>query len=94
MEIDDLHNLGYDGDGETIAIIDSGLYPHSYFTSTPHTQEKIRRKYRAEVLRMFGSYARGEQSVESDVDILVRFREDVTLFDLVGLRILRNKIGD
>ncbi len=38
MEIDRLHSLGWDGDGITIAIIDSGLYPHSYFTNDLHTQ--------------------------------------------------------
>ncbi|MCF2138317.1 MAG: nucleotidyltransferase family protein [Candidatus Thorarchaeota archaeon] len=57
-------------------------------------QEKIGREFRAEVLGIFGSYARGEQRKESDVDILVRFREDATLFDLVGLgEFLETKLG-
>ncbi|MFW9887978.1 MAG: S8 family serine peptidase [Candidatus Thorarchaeota archaeon] len=34
MQIDVLHDLGYTGDGATIAIIDSGLINHSYFTNT------------------------------------------------------------
>jgi hypothetical protein len=48
-------------------------------------EEQIREEYKAEVIGVFGSYARGEQKANSDVDILVRFREGATLFDLVGL---------
>lgn len=38
MEVNLLHNLGYKGDGINIAIIDSGLIPHDYFTTTLNTQ--------------------------------------------------------
>lgn len=34
---------------------------------------------------VFGSYARGEARRRSDLDILVRFLEGASLFDLVGL---------
>ena len=34
---------------------------------------------------LFGSYARGEQKPGSDIDMLVRFDQGATLFDLVGL---------
>lgn len=37
MEITGLHSLNYKGDGVTVAVIDSGLYSHSYFTSTLQT---------------------------------------------------------
>ena len=46
---------------------------------------EIRDNYKAEIIGIFGSYARGEQNKYSDVDILVRFYEGATLFDLVGL---------
>jgi predicted nucleotidyltransferase len=46
---------------------------------------RIRTEYRAEIIGVFGSYARGEQKRGSDVDVLVRFLEGATLFDLVGL---------
>ena len=36
-------------------------------------------------LGIFGSYARGEQHADSDLDVLVTFEEPVTLFDLVRL---------
>lgn len=48
-------------------------------------QEQIRTEYKAEIIGVFGSYARGEQKSGSDVDILARFLEGATLFDLVGL---------
>jgi predicted nucleotidyltransferase len=41
----------------------------------------------AESLRLFGSVARGEASVDSDVDILVSFRETPTFSGYMKLRI-------
>ena len=35
---------------------------------------------------VFGSYARGEDTSGSDIDILVDFNESVTLFDLGGIK--------
>ena len=57
-------------------------------------KEEIREGYKAEVMGIFGSYARGEQKEKSDVDILVRFFEGATLFDFVGLGdFLEEKLG-
>ena len=36
---------------------------------------------------IFGSYARGEETKNSDVDILVDFPEEKSLFDFVGLKL-------
>ena len=47
--------------------------------------EKTKRRYKAEVVGIFGSYVRGEQTGSSDLDVLVRFYPGATLFDLVGL---------
>jgi hypothetical protein len=47
--------------------------------------EQIRREYKAEIVGVFGSYARGEQRGSSDLDILAKFAEGATLFDFVGL---------
>ncbi len=52
------------------------------------------RKYTADVLEkngvayagVFGSHARGEAGIESDVDILVKFRKPIGLFGFVGLQ--------
>lgn len=48
-------------------------------------EDEITREYKAEIIGLFGSYVRGEQKEGSDLDILVRFFEGATLFDLVGL---------
>jgi predicted nucleotidyltransferase len=42
-------------------------------------------RHKAENVRIFGSVARGEAGEDSDVDILVHFREGASLFDLVHL---------
>jgi uncharacterized protein len=36
-------------------------------------------------VRVFGSVARGEATEESDLDLLVEFKETATLWDVVGL---------
>ncbi len=57
-------------------------------------KKEIERRYNAEIIGIFGSYARGEQREGSDVDILVKFHKGATLFDLVGLSIfLEEKLG-
>ena len=45
----------------------------------------IEQRYKAKSIELFGSYIRGEQIVSSDIDILVDFKEDADLFDLIGL---------
>lgn len=46
---------------------------------------QIGREYNAEIEGIFGSYARGEECEESDLDVLVVFNHNATLYDLVGL---------
>ena len=48
-------------------------------------KDEIKEKFKAEVIGIFGSYARGEEKKESDIDVLVRFEEGATLLHLVGL---------
>jgi len=53
-------------------------------------------KYKFAYLGVFGSAARGEMNDKSDVDLLVRFEDDVEigLFDLVKIeQELENQIG-
>jgi predicted nucleotidyltransferase len=43
---------------------------------------------------LFGSFARGEQTTHSDLDLLVEFRRGKSLFDLVALKMdLETKTG-
>ncbi len=39
----------------------------------------IKKEYMADIVGIFGSYARGEQTENSDVDILVKFGEGIGL---------------
>lgn len=58
------------------------------------SKDQINREFKAKVLGIFGSYVRGDETPESDLDVLVRFREGATLFDLVGLAdYLEEKLG-
>ena len=41
--------------------------------------------YKAKEICLFGSFVRGEQGVDSDIDVLVEFEEGADLFDLMGL---------
>jgi uncharacterized protein len=43
------------------------------------------RPYRPERIGIFGSYARNEETTESDIDILVKFKETLSLFDLAKI---------
>lgn len=50
--------------------------------------------YHPKEIAVFGSYARNEMNSESDIDIMVDFRKDVSLFDLGGLYMdLVEKLG-
>ena len=48
-------------------------------------KDEIKERFKAEVVGIFGSYARGEEKEGSDIDVLVRFGEGASLFELVGL---------
>ena len=47
----------------------------------------IARKHKAEKLWVFGSCARKEERPDSDVDFLVKFGDDTSLFDQGGLSV-------
>ncbi|KKG53854.1 nucleotidyltransferase family protein [Methanosarcina mazei] len=48
-------------------------------------KDEIKEKFKAEIIGIFGSYARGEEKEGSDIDVLVRFGGGASLFELVGL---------
>lgn len=56
--------------------------------------KEIKRRYRAEIKGIFGSYVRGEEKTGSDIDVLVEFEPEADLIDFVGLSIfLEEKLG-
>lgn len=53
----------------------------------------LRKRFKVETIDIFGSYARGEQTEKSDLDILVTYSEMVDLLLVAGLRrYLRRKL--
>ena len=42
-------------------------------------------KYHVKTLRIFGSMARGESRIDSDVDLLVTFSKPISLLQMIGL---------
>lgn len=55
---------------------------------------KLAEQYGASNVRVFGSVARGEARPDSDVDLLVTFPPDTSIFELVGLWLdLKDLIG-
>ena len=50
-----------------------------------NTIKKTVSRYNPKLVSVFGSYARNEQQVESDLDILIDFNQNVNLIELIGL---------
>ncbi len=49
--------------------------------------KKILKKNNVVRAGIFGSYARGEQKKNSDIDILVEIKADISLLDIIGLQL-------
>ncbi len=49
-------------------------------------REELRRVHRVKSLSLFGSFARDEARLDSDVDLLVEFSAPVGLFHFVGVK--------
>jgi uncharacterized protein len=47
----------------------------------------LRQRYHVRNLGIFGSYVRGEQREDSDLDVLVEFGDGATLMDYAGLQL-------
>lgn len=54
-------------------------------TTIESLKGQVSQKYKAEIKGIFGSYARGDQTSRSDIDVLVEFHQGADLFDFVGL---------
>lgn len=43
---------------------------------------------------IFGSFSRGDSTMDSDIDILVKIEKEITLFDFIGIKLeLENVLG-
>ncbi len=47
----------------------------------------LNEKFKVKEIGIFGSYVKGEQKKSSDLDILVEFKETISLLDLAGLEV-------
>lgn len=54
--------------------------------------KEILKKYKVKSIALFGSYVRNEQREDSDIDFLVEFDKEVTLFDIVELQDILTEI--
>ncbi len=68
-------------DVELVAVQDSEAIRETLADLKP----RLAAEYHVRELGIFGSYARDEQTVGSDLDVIVAFDEPVSLFDLVRL---------
>ncbi|MDR1092906.1 MAG: nucleotidyltransferase domain-containing protein [Clostridiales bacterium] len=58
------------------------------FTDIQSGVAQVARLYEIKRVSLFGSYASGEQTEDSDIDLLVEFEEpSVSLFKLAGIKI-------
>ncbi|MDX9976054.1 MAG: nucleotidyltransferase family protein [FCB group bacterium] len=48
-------------------------------------RERIRTEFHAEVVGLFGSYSRGDEREDSDVDVLVEFDDEANFLHLTRL---------
>lgn len=56
--------------------------------------QEVKEKYRAKIKGIFGSYAKGEERENSDLDVLVEFAPDADLIHFVSLSLfLEEKLG-
>jgi predicted nucleotidyltransferase len=59
-------------------------------------KRELMQKYKVKEIGIFGSYVRGEQKKQSDVDLLVEFESssNLTLLDFIGLENYLGKLLD
>ena len=53
---------------------------------------ELTERYKVQDIGLFGSFARQEQRVDSDLDLLVEFGNEADLFDLIGLSLYLEQV--
>lgn len=56
-------------------------------TRLKEVKPTITARYKVREISLFGSFVRGEQAENSDIDLLTEFDDDADLFDLIGLEL-------
>ncbi len=52
----------------------------------------LKERFKVKTIGIFGSYVRGEQRKQSDIDVLVEFEEPVGLFEFMDLEIYLSEV--
>ncbi len=63
----------------------SGTKTLDVLTQLRELEPIIAARYKTRTIGLFGSFVRGEERTDSDIDLLVEFEDEADLFDLVGL---------
>lgn len=71
-------------ENETLKIKDK-LDLESVITILSNKRSYLHKTYKIQIEGIFGSYARNEQTITSDIDILISYGEDTTLFNKFAL---------
>lgn len=53
---------------------------------------ELKKNFKVKTIGVFGSYVRGEQQRESDVDVLVEFEEPTGLFEFMDLELYLSEL--
>jgi len=61
------------------------LHPNMISSKQQNLILEITSKFKPKMVGVFGSYARGENKRNSDLDILIDFEQQLNLLDIVGL---------
>lgn len=67
-------------------------YTEDILTKLKELKPIIAARYKAKEVGLFGSFVRGEQNANSDIDILVEFEDEADLFDWIGLTLYLEEI--
>jgi len=59
-------------------------YKEIKYIISEHKKE-LKEKFKVNEIGVFGSYVKGKEAMESDVDILVEFTENIGLLEFIGL---------
>ena len=64
---------------------------HEFIEELQNLLPKLQEQFQVQSLEVFGSYVRGDETADSDLDLLVTFIESPSLFKFVELE---NYLGD
>jgi len=63
------------------------IYSISEIKETLNQHKKFfEEKYFVENFLLFGSYAKNQQTIDSDIDLLVNFKQPIDMFDFIDLQ--------